>query len=74
MLEKHNKTGSCRLPVHGEKTSGSGFSVKRGYVLCLQSRIVFVAVFEAGSGQTFCLVIQTVDRIYNFLIIDNLIT
>lgn len=42
--------------------------------LCLQSRIVFVAVFEAGSGQTFCLVIQTVDRIYNFLIIDNLIT
>lgn len=48
--------------------------LKRGYVLCLQSRIVFVAVFEAGSGQTFCLVIQTVDRIYNFLIIDNLIT
>lgn len=61
--------------MHGEKTSGSRFSLKRGYVLCLQSRIVvFVAVFEAGSGQTFCLVIQTVDRIYNFLIIDNLIT
>lgn len=74
MLENTTKPAHAGLPVHGKKTSGSRFSLKRGYVLCLQSRIVFVAVFEAGSGQTFCLVIQTVDRIYNFLIIDNLIT